>query len=422
MPAGETRVVFGQRLAPVGGDRMLAGTIVRARVYDRALSPEEVAASASSFDDYIDPAMLTAALPVEIRAERDRLRGEIDQLRSRTRESPRTVYAVSPRPAGIMHLQIRGNPAQSGEVVTPGAVAAVAGPDPDFHLPPDAPEAHRRRRLADWITGPSNPLFARVIVNRLWQAHFGAGLVETPSDFGFNGGRPSHPELLDWLASQMALRGWSIKAMHRLIVTSATYRQSSRSNLEALRRDEGDRLLWRKAPVRLEAEMVRDAMFAVSGRLDPRLGGPSYRDHDLMKAPGTPAVLYEAVDPSKPGLDRRTLYRAWFRGGRSTFLDAFDCPDPSTTAPRRAVTTTPLQALAMMNNALVLHLSDAFADRLRREAGGDLGAVADLAYRLAFGRTPEREERGHAVRVIERFGASTLARALFNSNEFLYVD
>jgi hypothetical protein len=168
--------------------------------------------------------------------------------------------------------------------------------------------------------------------------------------------------------------------------------------------------------------MVRDAMLAVSGKLDARLGGPSFRDHRINNVPGTPAILYVPVDPATPGLDRRTLYRAWARGGRSGLLDALDCPDPSTTAPRRPVTTTPLQALALMNNALTLHLSEAFAARLGREAGPDAGRQAELAYRLAFGRAPDPGERAHAAGVVERFGAATLARAIFNSNEFLYLD
>lgn len=168
--------------------------------------------------------------------------------------------------------------------------------------------------------------------------------------------------------------------------------------------------------------MVRDAMLAASGRLDPGLGGPSFRDHEATKAAGTAAILYVPADPSRPGLNRRTLYRAWARGGRSALLDAFDCPDPSTAAPRRAVTTTPLQALALMNNALTLHLADAFAARLAREAGPDAGRQVDLAYRLALGRPPEPDERARAVAVVGRSGAPALARAIFNCNEFLYVD
>ena len=363
-PAGEAQVVFGLRHAPAGGNRMLAGTILRARVYDRALDESEVAASAATFGDFVDTKSLNTALTPECRAERSRLMIEIEKLRSSLAGHTRKAYAVSPREAGAMRVQIRGNPNQPGEVVAAGGVAAIVAPGGDFGLPADAPEARRRERLAAWIASPANPLFARVVVNRLWQAHFGTGLVETSSDLGFNGGLPSHPELLDWLASEMVTRGWSIKAMHRLIVTSAIYRQSSRFDPRGHLRDAGGRLLWRKPPARLEAEMVRDAMLAVSGILDSRLGGPSFRDQDIVHAPGTPATLYVAVDPRTPGLNRRTLFRAWARGGRSPLLDVFDCPDPSTTAPRRPVTTTPLQALSLMNNALVLYLSDDFAARL----------------------------------------------------------
>ncbi len=334
----------------------------------------------------------------------------------------RKAYAVAPREPGVGKVHLRGNPAQPGDAVSAGGVAAVSGAPADFGLAPDAPEATRRARLAGWVAGPDNPLFARTIANRLWQAHFGVGLVETPSDLGFNGGIPSHPELLDRLASEIRERGWSLKAMHRLIVTSAAYRQSSRPDPAASAKDAGDRLVWRKAPARLEAEMVRDAMLAVSGKLDPRLGGPSFMDHAMVRPPGSASMLYVQAAPGEPGHDRRTLYRAWSRGGRSALLDAFDCPDPSATSPRRAVTTTPLQALAMMNNALVLHLADASAGRLAREAGPEPARQVELAYRLAFGRGPEPEERDQAVRVVARFGAATLARALFNSGEFLYLD
>jgi hypothetical protein len=420
-PTGDAKVVFGLRHAPVFRDRLLAGTIVRARLYDRALVPAEVAASAKEFN-YVSPAEIAAALPDERREERERIVAEVAAIHTAIAARPHKAFAVTPREAGATRVQIRGNPAQPGEVVTPGGVAAVAGPLADFGLPADAPDAERRKRLAEWVTDPRNPLFAHVVVNRLWQVHFGTGLVETPSDLGFNGGVPSHPELLDWLAAEMVARGWSLKEMHRLIVTSAAYRQSSRIDPAAMKRDAGDRLLWRKAPTRLEAEMVRDAMLRVSGMLDATLGGPSFRDHEPMKAAGTAAILYVATDPAKPGLDRRTLYRAWARGGRSSLLDVFDCPDPSTAAPRRPVTTTPLQALALMNNALTLHLSDAFAARLKREAGHQLAGQVDRAYRLALGRDPTREERARAVAVVERFGATTLARAIFNGNEFLYVD
>jgi Protein of unknown function (DUF1553)/Protein of unknown function (DUF1549)/Planctomycete cytochrome C len=334
----------------------------------------------------------------------------------------RKAYVVKPREPGVMKVQLRGNPAEPGEVVSAGGIASLASTSADFGLPPDAPEGERRKRLAHWIADPRNPLFSRVVVNRLWQAHFGVGLVETPSDLGFSGGVPSNPELLDWLASELVAKGWSLKAIHRLIVTSAAYRQASTLDPGGMAKDSGDRTLWRKAPMRLEAEMVRDAMLAISGRLDKTLGGPSFFDQTVTRASGTNIETHVEVDPSKPGLGRRTLYRAWVRGGRSGLLDAFDCPDPSTTAPRRAVTTTPIQALALMNNSLVLYLSDTFADRLAREAGPDAGSQVDRAFRLAFGRKPDVEERDRALKLVEKFGASTLARVLFNSNEFLYVD
>ncbi len=416
------QIVFGLRHSPTGGNKMLAGTIVRARLYDRALEAAEVAASAGSSSLDVLPREIAEALPVEGRDELNRLRVEVDQLRAKIKTKPRKAYAVLPREPGVTKIQLRGNPGQPGDVVSAGGIASLASTVANFGLAPDAPEAERRRRLALWITEPRNPLFARVIVNRLWQAHFGSGLVETPSDLGFSGGLPSNPELLDWLASELVARGWSLKALHRLIVTSAAYRQNSTIDPTGMAQDASDRLLWRKAPMRLEAEMVRDAMLASSGRLNRDLGGPSFVDLRVNHERGTNIVTYTEVDPSQPGLDRRTLYRAWIRGSRSGLLDAFDCPDPSTTTPRRAVTTTPIQALALMNNSLVLYLSDVFAERLARESGGDVGRQVDRAYHLAFGRSPDVAERQEAVKLVEKFGASTLARVLFNSNEFLYVD
>lgn len=420
-PGNQTHVVFGLRHSPAGRDRLLKGTIVRARLYDRALEPWELANSAASFA-VVSSAAIAAELPEGQRAERVRLLTEIARIRTRLASQVRKAYAVSPRDPPTTRLLLRGNPAQPDAVIAAGGVAALRGVESRFSLPPDAPEGRRRIQLAAWITDRANPLFARVIANRLWQWHFGTGLVESSSDLGFNGGAPSHPKLLDWLASELVETGWDLKAVHRLIVTSHAYRQASGMNAQAAQRDAGNRLLWRKSPIRLEAEMVRDAMLAVSGTLDTGLGGPSFRDYEVVKAPGTPAVLYQAVDPSAPGLSRRTLYRAWARGGRNALLDAFDCPDPSTTAPRRGSTTTPLQALALMNNALVLHLADVTARRLEREAGPAAERQVDRAYKLALGRAPDAAERAEAARVVERHGAATLARALFNSNEFLYVD
>jgi hypothetical protein len=421
--AGESQVIFGLRHGTPGGNRMLAGTIVRARVYDRELSPAEVAASAASGDDAKLTAAIASDLSSEKRSEWTRLKFELAQARRALSRTSHKVYAVTPRQPEVTHRLKRGNTKQPGEVVSAGGIAALSGPPSEFGLAPDAPEAARRVRLAAWITDAKNPLFSRVVVNRIWQGHFGEGLVETASDFGWSGGLPSHPELLDWLAAEFVERGWRIKAIHRLIVTSATYRQSSAINPAAAQADASCRLLWRKAPLRLEAETVRDAMLAVSGVLDTRLGGPGFREFSISQAVGTTTNQFKPLAPREgPLFTRRTLYRTWARGGRNGFLDAFDCPDPSTTAPRRPVTTTPLQALALLNNEVVLRLADRFAQRVQADAGADLSAQIDRAYRLAFGRAPDDEERRLSRQVVEHYGLCTLARGLFNSNEFLYID
>ncbi len=272
------------------------------------------------------------------------------------------MYAVTPRQPEPMYVLAGGDPGKPGPVATAGGVASLAGLNAEFGLPADASEAKRRQKLAGWITDAKNPLFARVIVNRLWHYHFGTGLVETPNDFGFNGGRPSHPELLDWLAAELVAKKWSIKSLQRLIVTSATYRQASAFNENAARQDAADRLLWRKNPLRLEAEAIRDAALLASGQLNERMGGPGFQEFRLEQSVGTITNSYKLADPVGDQFNRRTLYRAWARGGRNKLLDTLDCPDPSTTAPRRAVTTTPQQALALMNNALMLRVSRRFAD------------------------------------------------------------
>jgi hypothetical protein len=416
--AGQTEVLFGLRHSPAEGNRLLAGLLHRVQLYDRALSPAEVARSSN----YISSEELTAHLSAEQRAQREALRAKIMELEDSLPRAPRNVHAITPRQAETAYLLVRGNPQQKGEVVSAGGVGALKGVQANFGLAHDAPEAERRRLLAAWITDPANPLFARVMVNRLWQHHFGAGLVDTPNDFGFNGGRPSHPELLDWLAAEFIERRWGLKQLHRTLVTSATYRQGSRPNEVASQLDADNRLLWRRSPQRLEAETVRDAVLSVAGQLNPRLGGPGFQDFRLTRAPGTAAILYLPADMTGEEINRRTLYRTWARGGRNGLLDAFDCPDPSTTTPRRPVTTTPLQALAMLNNLFVLRMADHFANRLVHEAGPSVDGQITRAYRLAYGRVPQVEELALARKVVSQHGLAVLARALFNSNEFLYVD
>ncbi len=216
----------------------------------------------------------TAGLPAEIAGQVAALRARAKALSEEiARLKPAEVYSGTFKQPEPTHLLYRGEPAQPREQVAPGALPAVA---PPLVLPADVPEAQRRAALARWITSPDNPLAARVAVNRLWHYHFGQGLVRTPSDFGFGGGRPSNGELLDWLASELVDGGWRFKAIHRQIMLSSTYRQASRARAEAVKLDADNRLLWRMAPRRLEAEAIRDALLSVSGTLDLRMGGPGY--------------------------------------------------------------------------------------------------------------------------------------------------
>ncbi len=422
--ADKTVVVFGCRHEPVGGNKMLAGTVSVARLYDKALSLEEVRASFTSGGGFVTDAELDAKLAPEQRATRSTLRkrhdalaGQLGTLRQRTTGGK--TYANVPLAPGVTRFLARGDLATPGAVVAPGGLSAVTGPRADFDLKPDAPDADRRRKLAEWITAPNNPLFARVIVNRVWHYHFGVGIVETPNDFGFNGGRPSHPELLDWLASEFVERKYSLKALHKLIVTSATYRQASAPRKDALAIDADNRLLWRYKPHRLEGEAVRDAMLAVSGLLNPEVGGKGFSDYKIRDFNGT--AYFDPFDPIGPEFHRRSVYRFTPRGANQGWLDTLDCPDPAAAAPRRAITTTPLQALGLWNNGFALRAADAFAVRVAKDADGAEKQVR-RAWQLAYQRDPTADELKLATKLVTDHGLKSLCRVLFNSNEFVTVE
>lgn len=420
---GEAEIVFGIRHGPPGENKMLAGTIFKARLYDRALTAAEVLVSHDIASASIDAKEIRNKLDTAARERHVALTAQLAQLtagQKRLNDQPPTmIYTVISQQTTVQRLLKRGSVATPGEIVTPAGLAAVPGIKPDFGLSPDAADAQRRKALALWLTDRQSPLFARVAVNRIWHYHFGAGIVDTPNDFGFNGGRPSHPELLDWLAGELWRRGGSLKSLHRLIVTSATYRQSSAFNATAAKIDEESRLFWRFRPQRLSAEAVRDAILAASGELNRTVGGKGYSDMNSYFFLGT--QFYDPIDAAGPEANRRTLYRMWARSGRSPWLDAFDCPDPSTTTPVRASTTTPLQALALLNNAFVQRQSDHLAARLERDAP-DLDARITRAYALLFVRKPEAEELQLGRAFIAQRGLSAYARVLLNTNEFLHVD
>jgi hypothetical protein len=347
------------------------------------------------------------------------LRAELSRQEAELAAHPVPLaYAGVRRQPEATIVFLRGDIKKPGPEVTAGGLSALRGLSPELGVDADAPEGLRRLRFAEWVTHPDNPLTARVMVNRIWQYHFGRGLVETPSDFGFNGGRPSHPELLDWLASEFRAGGWSVKRMHRLIMFSATYRQSSRFDARAAALDSDDRLLGRFPPRRLEAEAVRDAMLTVSGELNPHVGGPSFRPFTVT------ALLtnfYHPLDDGRPDFNRRTVYRMSVNTGRSPLLAALDCPAPSVTMPRRQPTTTPLQALALMNDSFVQRQARRFAERVKKRAGDDADAEVTLAYRLAFGRPPTSEERTATVRLVQQQGLEPACWVLLNATESLYV-
>ena len=365
-------------------------------------------------------ALIDPALQAEIFvAQQELLRAEVAVIELAGLRSD-LAYAVLPRAPRPIHVLNRGEVEQPREVVGPGALSCLPGLESAFESTED--EGARRAALAGWVADPRNVLTWRSIVNRLWLGHFGRGIVETPNDFGRNGATPSHPELLDWLAVEFLDRGQSIKAMHRLIVTSAAYRQSSTDDAAWGRIDAENRFLWRQNRRRLDAESIRDATLAVSGGLDLRMGGPAYEPF-RFKDDHSPIYDHEALDRiDAPETRRRTVYRFTVRSVPDPFLDSLDCADPNANVPVRNTTLTALQALALLNDPFMVRRSSAFAGRLEAESGDDLGAAIDRAYRLAFGRGPRPEEREALAGYARRHGLGNACRLLLNANEFVFVD
>jgi hypothetical protein len=321
-----------------------------------------------------------------------------------------------------VHVLKRGNTDKPGREVGPKLLEiGFAGKVEE--LPADTPNP--RTLLARAIVRPDNPLAARVMANRVWRWHFGKGIVDTANDFGANGGKPSHPELLDWLASEFVEGGWRVKHLHRLIMLSSTYRQASRhpEARSASVKDPDDRLLWRFPRRRLTAEEVRDSMLMVAGRLNPKAGGPGVVvpvDNDLVKLLYAPSQW--VVTPDRREHDRRSVYLLAKRNLRLPFMEAFDQPDAATSCSRRESSTHALQALELLNGTLANDLAESFADRLCREAGTDPAAQMELAYRLAAGRPPTAREKELAVEFLKTQPLREFALAIFNLNTFLYVD
>ena len=344
------------------------------------------------------------------------------EAKIKTAENAQKVFAGTFRTPDDIHLLNRGDPEQPKEPVMPAVLSALG----DLKLPKESAEQQRRRVLADWIASPQNPLTARVMVNRIWQGHFGSGLVPTPSDFGRMGMKPTHPELLDWLAAEFIRSGWSMKHMHRLIVMSAAYRRTSfptrskasENELEnSFYKDAESRLLWRFPSQRLSAESIRDSMLAVSGQLNLKMHGRGFNLFDQRGG----LSGFDPIETFTLENQRRMIYAHKVRREPETVFGAFDCPDAGQSTSIRRTSTTPIQALNLFNSRFTLAQADAFASRVKKEVGDDPAKQIKRAYLLALSRAPTADELRETEPIIRQHGIATLCRALFNSNEFLFI-
>ncbi|MEE3372018.1 MAG: DUF1549 and DUF1553 domain-containing protein [Planctomycetota bacterium] len=363
---------------------------------------------------------VVAVMTTGERSRYQTLRAELLRFEEEIKKLPPLAnsYVVHDQPPQSTFVLDGGDVRARGQMVGPRALAAVKSLDPNL-LPQGEDSGPRRRLLlAHWMVDPKNPLLSRVFVNRVWQYHFGAGIVTTPNDFGFNGDRPSHPELLDWLAADFMRHSWSMKQLHRRIVLSAVYRQGSRYDSKAAARDGANRLLWRVMPRRLEAETIRDTILQVSGQLDVALGGPSFRLFRYVDGNVPEYVLLE--DPGHETW-RRAVYMYNIHTFDSPLMRAFDCADAMLQVPRRVHSVTALQALSLMNNRFVFEQARFFARRVTVAAGSRPEDQAVEAYRIALLREPTVKERQAASEFVREHGLLSLCRVLLNTNEFLYV-
>jgi hypothetical protein len=322
-----------------------------------------------------------------------------------------------PRP---IYLLARGDVRNPQRLVSAAPVACVRGPEARFVLAEENQESERRAALARWLGDSRNALVRRSIVNRVWHYHFGQGIVDTPNDFGRMGSLPTHPELLEWLAGWLIEHGHSVKDLHRLLLTSSVYRQSSRMRPELAKVDVGNRYLWRMNRQRLDAESIRDAMLAVSGKLDLTMGGPSVQQF-YFKDDHSPVYDYTRFDVDDARGLRRSIYRFLVRSVPDPFMECLDCADPSIMTPKRNTTLTSIQALALLNNPFATRQAEHFAERLRG-LGGELPAQIETAYRLALGREPTGREAAALTGYATTHGLENACRVIFNSNEFVFID
>ena len=402
-------------------------------------SPRQIAAQADRDRAIARVKQQTNSLSSEAIAQ------EIKKLNDATPSLPLAYFLNEPSPQPPpTHVLLRGSPTRPGAEVPPAVPAVLVKAQPPFP-PPGERTSQRRLALARWIASPDNPLTARVLVNRVWQYHFGHGLVRTPNDFGLMGSPPTHPELLDWLADWfMRDAQWSLKKLHRLITTSATYRLSKAANPAYAAVDPENRLLWRAPLRRLEVEAIRDSMLAVSGQLNPKMFGPAMRPRiptAALEANTDKESVWKASDETEAS--RRTIYAFIKRGLVVPLLEVLDLGDTVHSCPQRQITTVAPQALTLFNNDFVIAQSRHLAARLVREAGDDSAKQLDALWRLALCRKPTGVEisamqefrRAETARLLadttaagkplpaadaDRAALEQICRAVLNLNEFVY--
>ncbi|MBL8817348.1 MAG: PSD1 domain-containing protein [Planctomyces sp.] len=378
--------------------------------------------------------ILNRVLTVERQERRARLETELKEIDSALQSLPagRMVYAAAtnftpqgsflptrgvPREIRVLH---RGQETQPTTVVSPGTIPLSETDAWKFSLPEGHTEGERRAMLAKWVTSDRNPLTWRSIVNRVWQYHFGQAIVDSPNDFGRMGQQPSHPALLDWLAADFR-RDPSFKRLHRLMLTSRTYRQVAMAQSDNDRIDAQNRYLWRMNRRRLEAEELRDAVLAVSGKLNPEMGGPGYYLFELEKTEHSPHYEYHKFDPADVRSHRRSVYRFVVRSQPDPFMTTLDCADSSQSTPRRNETLTALQALSLLNSRFTTTMAESFAERLGREASEPELQVR-RGFALVTGRNPSDEEAGALTEYLKVHGLPNLCRVLLNLSEFVFVE
>ncbi len=369
---------------------------------------------------------IVARMSAEDKAKHSDLKAklrELDKQKPKPYPTTRAIgeAGVTAQPSYFLH---RGSVDTKGSLMTPGVLSVACDSEYQFPTPPaDAKSSYRRRGFAEWLVAPGNPLTTRVMVNRMWQHHFGEGIVRTPSNFGKMGEAPSHPELLDWLATEFVGRGWSIKQMHRLMMTSQAYQMAGDDIAANVAIDPENRLFWRMPRLRLEAEIIRDAILAVAGNLDLTLGGPAiypYIDPKLFQS--STKRTWPGKSDDDPATWRRSLYVYSKRSIRYPLFETFDQPNLINSCERRNRSTIAPQALLLMNNSFVIFESQKFAERLRKEAGEDVRAQIERAFRLALGRAPSEFESAKSAEFVRggSNGLAELCQAMFNLNEFVY--